>query len=173
MITKEGMVGLGKTVKVKAVQTALSAVTVGIEAQGALANVRRTRRPDDNIAKVLATMYSAEDELVKHHPPATAELILTIVRENAARQKSGVRSPEMDFQQRRDDLVEFAFLSCSRGGEHAKSPKRKAWLEEEVADGVDGIRRSQAISEPTSGVRGRSDCRWVRRERRGGGRAYE
>jgi hypothetical protein len=140
VLTREGVFGLGKRVKVKSVQTALAAVAAGIELRGGLAEVRKTRATDDKISPRLTELFKAmdeEDDPVRHHPPATAELILTIVRDNeASRVGAAPRTSEQDFCERRDDLIELAYLACLRGGEYAKSPKRKEWLEEGEAESV-------------------------------------
>lgn len=139
MLTREGVFGLGKRVKVKSVQTALAAVAVGVEQRGGIAEVRKTRATDEKISPRLTEMFKAmaeEDDPVRHHPPATAELILTIVRENGARRLTAIRESGHDAGERVDDLVELAYLACLRGGEYAKSPKKKEWLEEGEAETI-------------------------------------
>jgi hypothetical protein len=139
LLTREGVFGMGKRVKVKSVQTALAAVAHGVESRGGLAEVRKTRATDEKISVRLSDMFKAmeeEDDPIMHHPPATAELLLTISRENEASRRGEARIPGQDLCERRDDLIELAFLACLRGGEYARSPKRKEWLEEGVAETI-------------------------------------
>jgi hypothetical protein len=131
--------GMGKEVKAKSVETAMAAVAYVIGEEGGPADVRKTRATDLGTARLLQETLKAmreEDGAVAHHPPATAELILTIVRLNLARRRLGERNAVSDLSERTDDLIELAFLGCLRGGEYAKSPKKKEWLEEGASETI-------------------------------------
>ncbi len=126
--TNLGWFGGGVKVKSNSVKNALQKVAERIADDRGGGDVRFWQRGDARIARPLQKLYKAmsdQDAPVVHHPPVAVELMLAMSRGRPT--KCVITSTPLE--DRTDDLIEFAFLMCMRGGEYAcTSGGRKWWL---------------------------------------------
>jgi hypothetical protein len=131
MVTRLGHLGGGVRVKEQAVRRALFAVSERIAADRGGGDVRKWERGDVVCAPSLTRLMKAmggQDAPVNHHPPCPVELILEMTRARPRKEVWNTATPASD---RVEDLMEFGFLMCCRGGEYACTGReRKVWLKE-------------------------------------------